>query len=216
LAIGSNVAEEPQGKALVDESLKQGVKFFVYSSVDRGGEASWNNPTNVPHFLRKHNIEHHLADRAKGSGMEWTILRPVAFIDNLVPGFLGKVFVTAWEMALKGKSLQVIAVSDIGHFAADAFLNPEAYKGKAVSLAGDELTFDQMVQVFQQKTGQRLPTTFQFVCSLLLATMKDMGSMYQWFHDEGFGVDIGELRRQYPGLKDVGAWLEQESKFVKG
>ncbi|PYI00318.1 hypothetical protein BO78DRAFT_330299, partial [Aspergillus sclerotiicarbonarius CBS 121057] len=84
----------------------------------------------------------------------------------------------------------LVAVSDIGYFAADAFLNPDKYKGKAVSLAGDELTFDQMVQVFQQKTGQTLPTTFEFVCSLLLASIKDMGSMYQWFHDEGFQVDI--------------------------
>ncbi|RAK99439.1 nucleoside-diphosphate-sugar epimerase family protein [Aspergillus ibericus CBS 121593] len=214
LAIGSNVAEEAQGKALVDESLNQDVKFFVYSSVDRGGEASWDNPTKVPHFYRKHNIEHHLADRAKGK-MDWTILRPVAFIDNLVPGFLGKVFVTAWKMALKGKPLQVVAVSDVGYFAAEAFLNPDKYKGQAVSLAGDELTYDQMVQVFQQKTGQHLPTTYEFLCSLILSYVKEMGSMYKWFHDEGFKVNIGELRKQHPGLKDVGSWLEQESEFVK-
>jgi hypothetical protein len=52
-----NKAEESQGKALIDESIRQKVKFFVYSSVDRGGEdRSFNNPTNIPHFMTKHNI----------------------------------------------------------------------------------------------------------------------------------------------------------------
>ncbi|GLB11661.1 hypothetical protein AtubIFM57258_008531 [Aspergillus tubingensis] len=215
VAIGSNVDEEAQGKKLIDEALKQKVKYFVYSSVDRGGERSWDNPTDVPHFLRKHHIEHHLVDKAKGTDMDWVILRPVAFMDNMVPGFLGKVFATSWKMALKGKPLQVVAVSDIGHFGADAFLNPDEYKGQAVSLAGDDLTFDQMAQVFQQKTGQQIPMTFQFVCSLLLAAIKDMGYMYRWFHDEGYQVNIGELRKKHPGLKDFGDWLEQESDFVE-
>ncbi|KAI2825573.1 hypothetical protein CBS147321_1090 [Aspergillus niger] len=215
VAIGSNVDEEAQGKKLVDEALKQKVKYFVYSSVDRGGERSWDNPTDVPHFLRKHHIEHHLMDKAKGTDMDWVILRPVAFMDNMVPGFLGKVFATAWKMALKGKSLQVVAVSDIGHFGAEAFLNPDEYKGRAISLAGDDLTFDQLAQVFQQKTGQRIPMTFQFVCSLLLTAVKDMGYMYRWFHDEGYRVDIGALKKKHPGLKNFGDWLEQESDFVK-
>jgi hypothetical protein len=33
-------SEERQGKALIDESVQQGVKFFVYPSVDRGSERS--------------------------------------------------------------------------------------------------------------------------------------------------------------------------------
>lgn len=45
-------------------------------------------------------------------------------------------------MALKGKPLQLVATSDIGYFGAEAFLNPNKYEGKGISLAGDELTFD--------------------------------------------------------------------------
>jgi hypothetical protein len=73
--------EETQGKALVDGALAADVKFFVYSSVDRGGDdKSYENPTTVPHFTNKHNIEHHLVEKA-GDKMQWTILRPVAFTD---------------------------------------------------------------------------------------------------------------------------------------
>jgi uncharacterized protein YbjT (DUF2867 family) len=84
MAKSTNVqTEEAQGKALVDAALAHDVKFFVYSSIDRGGEKSFDNPTPIPHFISKHNIEHHLVDKAgaKGEKLGWTILRPTAFLD---------------------------------------------------------------------------------------------------------------------------------------
>jgi nucleoside-diphosphate-sugar epimerase len=74
---------------MVDGALAAGVKFFVYTSVERGGnDKSYDNPTNVPHFISKHNIEHHLVENA-GDKMQWTILRPVAFMDvSAFPTFL--------------------------------------------------------------------------------------------------------------------------------
>lgn len=64
-----------QGKAMVDEAVKAGVKHFVYSSVERGGdEASWNTETPIPHFQSKYVIERHLRDSA--GSMQWTVLRP--------------------------------------------------------------------------------------------------------------------------------------------
>ncbi|EED18341.1 nucleoside-diphosphate-sugar epimerase family protein [Talaromyces stipitatus ATCC 10500] len=214
-AIGNN-AEESQGKALIDESIKQKVKFFVYSSVDRGGkDRSFTNPTNIPHFIKKHNIEHHLVDRTKDGSMDWVILRPTAFYENLTPDFLGKVFTTCFKIALTGKPLQLVATSDIGFFGADAFMHPEQYKGKAVSLAGDELTFDGMKSIFEQRTGLPLPTTFRPVCSFFMAMMKDMGYMFKWLRDEGYGADISSIRALNPEMKDFATWLEKESGFKK-
>jgi uncharacterized protein YbjT (DUF2867 family) len=93
-ALGKN--EEAQGKALVDAALKNGVAHFVFSSVDRGGAHSDNDPTIVPHFITKYNIEQHLFAKAQNSNMTWTVFRPVAFYDNLTPDFFGKVFPTCW------------------------------------------------------------------------------------------------------------------------
>ncbi|KAJ5104452.1 hypothetical protein NUU61_001799 [Penicillium alfredii] len=206
--------EERQGKALVDEALKHGVKHFVYSSVDRGGAASIDNPTGIPHFVTKHRIEQHLLARSRDSDMRWTVLRPVAFMDNLTPDFGGKVFATMWRMALKGKPLQLIATSDIGLYAADAFLQPDQYRDRFISLAGDDLTFTQMANIFQSKTGTSVPTTFELPCRLLMATMAEMGTMFRWFHDEGYRADIAALRKDHPGLKDFASWLETESGFL--
>lgn len=214
VAIGSK-NEEQQGKALIDEALAQDVKQFVYSSVDRGGEKSISNPTNIPHFITKHNVEQHLLSRTNSpqNTMNWTILRPVAFMENLTPDFMGKVFATSWRAMLKQKPLQIVATSDIGFFAAEAFASADAFQGKAISLAGDELTFQQMAEIFKSKMGRNVPTTFELPCRLLMAMVAELGTMFRWFADEGYGADIEALRKMNPQLKDFGSWLETESQF---
>merc|ERR1712014_276117 len=61
--------EIKQGKAMVDEAVKAGVKHFVYGSVERGGdEKSWENETPIPHFESKYQIEHYLKEKAGTMG----------------------------------------------------------------------------------------------------------------------------------------------------
>lgn len=146
--------------------------------------------------------------------MDWTVLRPVAFYENLVPGFLGKVFATSWDMSLKkDKPLQLIATSDIGFFAAEAFIKPEEFKGQKISLAGDELTYAQFKSIFQEKTGQTLPTTFRFAVSGIHMLVKDLGLMFKWFGAAGYAANIQSTKSKNPDLKDFGAWLVEESEF---
>ncbi|RYP46287.1 hypothetical protein DL768_007479 [Monosporascus sp. mg162] len=209
--------EVQQGKALIDQSLKNGVGHFVYSSVDRGGSESFNNPTPVPHFASKHKVEHYLVERTSTEKMSWTILRPAGFMDNYTnaSGFQAKIFFTAWKIEIdRDRRQQVVAVSDIGYFAAQAFVCPEKYKARAISLAGDELTFDEMARVFAQKTGQTVPTTFGIVASLILRSAKDINAMFKWMNSEGFKANIEELKQEHPGLVDFGTYIEKQSGFV--
>lgn len=207
-------SEERQGKALADTSIKNGVKHLVYSSVDRGGARSDNDPTNIPHFISKHNIEQHLLNKAKGGSMNWTVLRPVAFFENLTPDFFGKVFTTSWEMTLrKEQKLQLIATSDIGFFAAEAFLKPDEFKNKSISIAGDEMTYDEFKKTFEQETGQTLPTTYRFIAGIINWMVKELGYMFKWFREVGYGADILSLKTLNPGLKDFKTWLDTESAW---
>ena len=92
--------EEKQGKDLVDAAIENGVSHFVQTTVDRHGEHSSENPTNIPHFISKYRIEKHLEEKAKGSMMTYTILRPVFFTENLANNFQGKLVSTAWWAGL--------------------------------------------------------------------------------------------------------------------
>ncbi|KAF4968327.1 hypothetical protein FSARC_4273 [Fusarium sarcochroum] len=205
------IIEEKQGKDLIDAALQNKVKHFVYSSVDRNGIASIDNPTNIPHFVSKHNIEHHLLRKTTGTEMEWTILRPVAFMENFDGGFVGKIFATAWRLAVKSRPLQLIATSDIGVFGAKAFMDSNLFSGKSISLAGDELTYNQMAAVFKKQTGSDVPLTWGIFARLTLWLSKEMGTMFAFFEKEGYGANIKELRCMHPELKSLGTWLEGTS-----
>lgn len=216
ISMGKNVtfdSEIKQGTDLIDESIKHGVQHFVYSSVDRGGDdKSWDNPTPIPHFQTKHRIEQHLRDVA-GQKMGWTILRPVAFMDNMQPGFQTKVFLTALRDTLDGKPLQWVATADIGVFAAKAFAEPAQWNHKAVGLAGEETDMAGLSAAFESKTGAPVGTTYSFLGSALLWGVQEMGTMIQWFKTDGYGADIEKLRRMHPGLMTLETWLEEKSGF---
>ena len=211
-------SETRQGKSVVDQAIAHNVKVFVYTSVDRGGDKSESNPTYVPHFISKHAIEAHLKSRALETEMQYTILRPTCFMEEMTPDFQGKVMATWLKISLKpSKPLAYVATSDIGFFAGQAFLQPESpeYKNKAISLAGDELTFGQVRQVFRERLGYEVPTTFEFVARFIKWMVSDLSMMFRWFDEEGMVVDLPKLRRMNPGLKDLGTWLETESGFSK-
>jgi hypothetical protein len=82
-------------------------------------------------------------------------------------------------MSLKGKPLQLVSTSDIGFFVAVAFMNPEASKNFAFSLAEDELTFDRMSEIPKTLTGKNVPTTYRIPVSLVLCSVKELGTMFK-------------------------------------
>lgn len=126
----------------------------------------------------------------------------------------GKVFVATFKQQLQDKPLQFVCVDDIGHFAAEAFFEPEKYKNRAISLAGDEMTPAQAQQIFKEKTGEDLPEAYSIFATGLLWMVTDVRLMFKWFHDEGYGVDIQALRREHPALMDFGTYLDKKSGFT--
>lgn len=207
--------EEKQGNALIDASIANNVEFFVYSSVDRGGDKSSTTPTPVPHWATKYRIEKHLEEKAAGTKMRYVVLRPTAFMEGLTNDFMGKAMASMWNTGIpKDKPLQMVATKDIGWFAAQAFKYPNEFAGRYLSLAGTQLTFREANTVFRNKFGKDIPQTYGVVSHLLLKTIKDVGLMFKWLKQEGTAADIEELKRLHPDLMDFGTWLETESPFA--
>jgi len=208
--------EEKQAIPLIDAAVEHGVRHIVFSSVERGGDdKSWTNPTNIKHFYQKHNIELYLRDKAhKESGtFTWTILRPVAFMDNANPGFFCSMFTAMWASALRPTTkLQLVGVRDIGRFAAQALTDPASWAGRAVGLAGDELTLDEAKAVFATVVGRQMPQAFTFVGTSMLWAVAEMGRMFAFFETEGYHADIAARRKEVP-TQDFATWLRESSKW---
>ncbi|EXJ62252.1 hypothetical protein A1O7_02685 [Cladophialophora yegresii CBS 114405] len=209
--------ETEQGIRLVDAAIQNNVKHFVYTSVDRGGaEKSEVNATYVPHFVSKYKVEKHLKEVAHTSGMTYTILRPTAFMDNLTPNFGGQIFAATWH-SLGDKPLQLVAVKDIGVFAALAFAKSDTgdYRNTAISLAGCDLTQAQAEEIFWKVLGRPMPRTYDFVSDLLLYMIAEVGTMFKWFKEEGYGADLAQCRRLNENILDFEGYLREESGFKR-
>ena len=147
------------------------------------------------------------------SNMSYTILRPVAFMDNLNPTIFFEKAFASMRAGNGDKPLQFISLHDIGMFGTRAFTDL-SFKNRAIGLAGDELTLAQGKKVFKDTMGYDLPETYGFVGLGIKYMVKEVGSMFNWFKDEGYGVNIPELRKGEPRLQDLRKWLKESSKFT--
>lgn len=207
--------EEEQAKPLIDAAVANWVQHFVFTSVDRGGPAkSENDATYIPHFITKFNIEKHLKAKAAASPqkMTWTILRPVAFFDNLTPDFQGKSFSRIMKQ-MEPTRINMIGTKDIGRVAAQAFLDPENNQFKAYTLAGDTMDYTTMNKIFKEEVGRDMPLAPGIATILFKFIIPDMGKMFQWFEEGNYSYDIGFVKEEHPDLQDFRTWLRTGSKF---
>ncbi len=194
--------EVRQGRQIADLARQADVLHFVYSSV--GGA---ERHSGLAHFESKWQIEEYI----RSLGLPATILRPVNFMDNIDwsrPAILAGSFPGA---ALRpDRTLQLIAVDDIGAFAAIAFDNPQEWIGKAVELAGDELTEAQRAEILSRVVGRPVRVIApQDRPGLDEAAKAEQRRMREWFNDAGYQADIPALREIYPRLHTFEEWLRE-------
>ncbi|KIY02047.1 uncharacterized protein Z520_02185 [Fonsecaea multimorphosa CBS 102226] len=209
--------EVQQGIDMVDAAVAHKVKHFVYTSVDRGGpDKSEVDATYVAHFVSKYNVEKHLKEKTRGTEMTYTILRPTAFMDNLKPNLFGRLFAANWH-SMGDKPLQLVAVRDIGIFAAKAFgaAETEDYKNTAISLAGCDLTQAEANEIFWKVLGRPMPRAYDFVSSFFMYMVPELGNMIRWFKEQGYGADLAQCRRLNPQMMDFEVYLREESGFKR-
>jgi uncharacterized protein YbjT (DUF2867 family) len=194
--------EIQQGANLAAAAKRAGVQHFVYSSVGSADKA-----TGIPHFDSKWRIEQYI----RSLGLPATILRPVFFMENLGtffrPTLENNVYVI--RMALKPTTrLAMIAVADIGAFAALAFRNPDAYIGLAFDIGGDLLTMPEAcgklhAHFRRHFAFQELPI------DAVRGFNEDLALMFEWFNNVGQTLDLAALRQRHAGLMDFREWLRK-------
>ncbi len=196
---GGVAAEEQRGKSFADAIKAAGVPHLVYTSAD-GVERD----SGLSHYASKLRIERHIRDL----GLKATILRPVAFMDNLAVGAFGRGMVLGmFRTALDARRVQLVATADVGWFAARALEDPDKYAGREIAIAGDELSVSEMVATYRRVLGRKqwvVPIP-KFVPGLMMP--KEISSMFEWMGTHGFRADIPSLRREHPTMLTFANWL---------
>jgi uncharacterized protein YbjT (DUF2867 family) len=181
-------AEVRQGVLLADAAKHAGVIHYVYTSV-----GSAHRHTGIPHFDSKWKVEQHIAK----IGLPATILRPVFFMEN---------FTTYSKPSPEGvltmplrpdRKLAMVALRDIGQFGAAAFGRPKDFLGEAIDLAGDELTIPEVAALFTKFTGRSIRFQEFPLDQVEPAMGHDLATMFRWFNDVGYAIDVPGLRQQF-------------------
>jgi uncharacterized protein YbjT (DUF2867 family) len=192
--------EVRQGKAVADAAKAAGARHLVYSSVGAAQRGMGQM-----HFASKWIIEQYI----QGLGLPYTILRPVSFMENYNRSrayILSGVF---QGFGLRpDKATQLIATDDIGVFAEMAFAKPDQFLGKTIELAGDELTEDQIAEVFTKVIGRPVKAVGQPHPTGQTLTEERM-AMFNFFNGIGYNADIASLRKIYPGLQNLEQYLRR-------
>ncbi len=182
-------AETDQGIRFARVCRDAGVSHFVYSSVSGA-----DRHTGIPHFESKWRIEEAVRQMNFPSH---TIIRPVFFMENfLAPWMREGLQEGRLALAIKPTtSLQMIAVENIGQFAAWAFENHRKLNGHAIDIAGDERTMPEVAEII----GAAAEREIEFVSTPIEEIRKssdDLARMYEWFDAVGYDVDIKALSKK--------------------
>ncbi len=191
--------EIKQGKLVADAAKAAAVKHFVYSSVGAAHRGMGQK-----HFESKWQIEQHI----QKLGMPYTILRPVAFMDNYNwsrPQISNGAF---QSLGLLTKTFQMVAVEDIGAFVAIIFSRRNEFLGKTIEFAGDELTEAQIAETFSRVIGRPVKVAAPQMSEGQEPSPEQM-AMLQFFSGKGYDADIAVLRKIYPGLRKFETYLRE-------
>ncbi|WP_309734391.1 NmrA/HSCARG family protein [Chamaesiphon sp. OTE_75_metabat_556] len=192
------------GKAIADLAVAKGVRHLVYSSANAAGATK----TGIGHFDTKSEIEAHI----RALEIVSTIIRPSAFMEILTLPGMG---LDRGEFAFfmkPDRSMQFIAVEDIGKIVAGIFAAPDRFGAQTLEIAGDSVTGDELAEKFS-RTAARPIVYHRFADSLLaenaflggLARLVDLGRL-------AGNADIASLRTEFPGLLTMDEWLAGAGK----
>lgn len=179
-------AEWRQLKTCIDAAQDAGVKHVVYSSVQRAADL-----TDVSHYAQKLRAEEYL----HASGLSWTILRPVLFMDNFgAEALAGNLLAGRLHAPMPPHvATQLVAVDDISRAAATVLAAPEKWAGKTLDLAGDTLTWEEIAQAIGTAIGRTVdfyPLPPEWVAESMGA---DYAAYYAWLWKEGFTAEVDEM-----------------------
>lgn len=195
-------AEVRQGKNLAIAARAAQVEHFVYSSV--GGA---DRKTGVPHFESKWEVERYL----RALRLPATVLRPAFFMENLqAPELRAAIAAGTLPLALRSdKPLQMIAVDDIGAIVALAFRDGEDFMGKAMEVAGDEITMPAAADTFSRVTGRPVLCRPLPLEQVRQEAGDDIAAQFRWFNDAGYRANLTLLRALHPRLMTLETWLRR-------
>lgn len=99
--------------------------------------------------------------------------------------------------------MQVVTTTDIGRWAAEALVRPDRFglRNQALSVASDELSFEEVDEMFEKKTGQGVPVLNGWLAWGMIWCVRDLRTMFNFIGERQYGADLGWLSERIKPVK---------------
>lgn len=195
------VGELRQGRAVIAAAKAAGVSHIVQSSMGDG-----NAPGGPEHFISKALLERDI----KRSGLDWTLLGTVWFMDNLLnPEMKPHLMFPVLAGSLQPDTpFQMLAIEDLGWVAAEALTDPDNWTGRKINLAGDVMTVPEMKRTYREATGKR-PKSWRIPAAMFRKLVPEFAEQLAWHNKSNFAFGAQELYAAKPDAVRFRDFLER-------
>lgn len=194
------VGELTQGRAVIAAAKAAGVRHIVQSSMGDG-----NLPGGPEHFISKALLERDI----RRSGLNWTLLGTVWFMDNLLnPAMKPHLMFPVLAGSLRSDTkFQMLAVEDLGWIAAKALTDPGNWGERKINLAGDVMTVPEMKRTYREVTGKR-PKRWHIPAAMFRKLVPEFAEQLGWHNKVNFAFGAEELLAARPDAVRFRGFLE--------
>jgi uncharacterized protein YbjT (DUF2867 family) len=194
---GFSPNELQEGLNVIAAAKAAGVEYVVYSS---GAAAE-------PGVGVEGSVKAEVEQALIASGLEYTVLRPVAFMENFDKQQKRTAKMGIVDSRAPDRQLHFIAIRDIGRLAGEAFDHPDEWSGKALNIAGDSMSVQEYVDTFSKVMGRPVTYTRMPLEEYLASMPKPLRPLFQWYDEVGYSADVNELRKRYPDMLTLEQYL---------
>mmetsp|Transcript_15241 Transcript_15241/g.20155 ORF Transcript_15241/g.20155 Transcript_15241/m.20155 type:complete len:320 (+) Transcript_15241:103-1062(+) len=186
------------------------IEHVVFNSVADAEKT----PPEVQHFATKLKLEEEL----KLSGLSYSVLRPVAFLENLDdpanmnPLTKGTVK-CLWDASL---TLKMVACADIAKAAVLMFKDPKKFQGQIIDCVGCQVNGDEIAQALSKASGVRCVWQISLPRPLQYLIIPDVYYMVSWFYEVGYSSSIEEFKKIVPDAMGPFEWFQAKGQWNNG
>lgn len=194
---GFSPNELQEGRNVIAAAKTAGIDYIVYSS---GAAAE-------PGVGVEGSVKAQVEEALIESGVEYTVLRPVAFMENFDKQQKRIAQLGIVDSRAPDRQLHFIAIRDIARLAAEAFDHPDEWSGMAINIAGDSMSVQEYVDTFSKVMGRSITYTRMPLEEYLASMPKPLRPLFRWYDEVGYTADVDALRKRYPEMLTLEQYL---------
>lgn len=182
--------EVAQGRMAFEAARDAGVDHLIFMSV-----------ADAEHFDEK---THHIKAKVilekdlRASGLNFTILRPAAFFENLDDAANWNPLKKGRVSFLSAKPCKFCSTYDIGRAAAVVFSHPEQWYGQSLDIVGWKGDLADIAAALETVSGSKVRASLAMPIPLRRLFLNDLHHMCLYFEEKGIAAEPEDFKKVIP------------------